>query len=195
MSSLRSKQNEFLFQDEDAKTDILKEGLVAQIFQFTLTAQNSRGQKYEVSNGQEKYPFYLFSDFVIDPSLRNLLLTLNRTKRCHEFVTQYVLQGENYQAVTGYIHIFGKKILHSVLKTYFPPLNSEVYLDFTSNVIMDTASYQKLFSFKVLSELTKKDLFGFEYFSQFFFDSYQEKMMLCFAKEMTRELKQVHKGS
>lgn len=59
---------------------------------------------------------------------------------------------------------------------------------------MDTASYQKLFSFQVLSELTKKDFLEFEYFSQFFFDSYQEKLMFCFAKEMIRELKQVHKG-
>ena len=55
---------------------------------------------------------------------------------------------------------------------------------------MDTASYQKLFSFQVLSELTKKDFLEFE----FFFDSYQEKLMFCFSKEMTRELKQVHKG-
>ena len=194
MRNFASKQNSFLFQDKNVQTDLLKDKRIAQLFKFTLNAQNSMGQRYVVSDKLNSYPFYLFSDFVVDPSLKEMLLTLNRTKKCHEFVIQYVLQGEIYTAVTGYIHFFGKKILHSVLKTYFPLLGREVYLDFTSNIIMNVSSYQKLFGFEVLNELTKKDILEFEYFTQFFFTSYQEKMMLCFAKEMTRELKRVHKG-
>lgn len=194
MNILTSKQNNFLFQDFNKKTNNQKEQIISQIFYFTLNHQNSNAQRYAIKSGLDEYSFYLFSDFVVDSQLKETLLTINRTKKCHEFVLQFASQSENYTAVTGYISAFDKKILHSVLKTYFPPLNTEVYLDFTSNIIMDVAAYQKLFSFEVLNELTTEDIFAFEYSSYPFFDSYQEKMMLCFAKEFTRDLQRVRKG-
>ena len=58
---------------------------------------------------------------------------------------------------------------------------------------MDCETYEDLFSFKKVETLTHEDMIEFEENLYLFFDAYEEKFAVCFAKELTRDLKRVKK--
>ena len=198
---LELKTNAFLLNDLFKESNHYKESIVRDIFYFTLNKPIYIPSIYKLSsNGQyvyhgEKraYPFYVFSDFVNDEKLKQQLQTMERTKKCHDFALQFTLGEECYKIVTGYVNLFNKNLLHSVLKTYFPILKKNVYLDFTYNIIMDCKTYEDLFSFKKVETLTHEDMIEFEENLYLLFDAYEEKFAVCFAKELTRDLKRVKK--
>ena len=195
MQNFGLEKNNFLFRDSYVDTDPVKDRIISEIFDFTLKETLANKNIYFVNDHyvyktmEEEYTFFLLSDYIVDPHFKNLLQTSLRARNCHTFSLDFSMQNPNYQVVTGYIKAFDKKYLHSVSKTYFPILQKEVYLDFTTNTIMDTDTFTKLFSFEILEELQQEDILNFQESIKNYYTSFNEKLAVCFAKEVTNDLK------
>lgn len=187
-----------LFQDKEEKVEKDNEDILNYIETFTLSGSvqyplpnahlfwNQITKAYTLELPKEKYKFYKLSDFMRLPKLAEIIKTNDRYRQCHHLILDIIELNYNFEAVTGYIYIQGRRTLHSVAKTTF--LGEEVYLDVTGNIIMPVEDYERLFHFQIISTLTQDEYIEFSKRLAPYFDTLSEKMILTVMGDLAKDI-------